>query len=300
MGTHYLVLGTLSVMAVFWPLDKVKLGNTFCFELQKIADITGLKFVALKAFEEWAAIPTVFASPLHLWLRNKCKMPAEMPSLGLLQTGPAVPLLVHAADQGFWHLKGSTISRLLNEEFSIEQSPGATEASSLVQAVRACKKCDEFAAATVLAARCDAAADDDVLNLLADDLVQEAVPVEDRKEINTWLESQRGDKIFACEMSSEIVSIRMKSKKVVKRKPIGIPNKSTFSHDDALATMPPNAKVLRDVFNGRWRVYLGKWNRSKSWGWNGSDMHCVSALSHAAWQHHCAITGEQSPFAAVA
>ena len=76
----------------------------------------------------------------------------------------------------------------------------------------------------------------------------------------------------------------------------------SLQEQDVQHFAPPGAKVFRDPFNGRWRLWLGKgptlqrrWSTSKSWGSTGDETLCVKDILRAGWQRFMMMHGDDHP-----
>ena len=76
---------------------------------------------------------------------------------------------------------------------------------------------------------------------------------------------------------------------------------ATWTEEEANALGPPNSSFYKDNFNGRWKVWYGEgprekqWVKTKCWGANGNDNHCVQYLLKQVWEWHESITREERP-----
>ena len=77
-----------------------------------------------------------------------------------------------------------------------------------------------------------------------------------------------------------------------------------YSREFVEAKLPPSSKLVLDLFNGRWQVWvrllgppLGPWRSfSRSWG-TRSARQCVKECLAYAWTFHIADTGNDCPIA---
>ena len=299
----FLSLGCIATMVALWPLEKKGPLNQSFFALKRLASIDELAFRPVQSFADWRGVPSKFVSPAHLFALNKCKLPDTLPELGLLQTGKELPFLEYAAQHGFWQFKGPRIKKLLQEEWGLEPEAGSTDAELLIQAVCAAKGCDAASAADLLEARACVDEEAEEIALLGSGEVQDAMCEEDKKEISQYLDVHQEKLDFSQDVVKTIRAIRDKiTKKSVqakakgKRKPVTFQPKGSWTADEALALFPDRSKVLKDIFSARWRVWLGGFNRSRSWGITGDDEGTMLKLAKDAWAHHESLTGEACPW----
>ena len=300
----FLSLGCTCTMVALWPLVKTQSVGQTCFALKKVASIDELAFRAVGSFGEWKAIPSRFVSPAHLFVLNKRKLPDTFPELSLLQTGKEMPFLEYAAQQGFWHFKGLKIKKLLQDEWGLQLDPNASDAELLVQAVCAAKGCSPACAADILESRAFVDEEAEEIALLGSEEVQDAMCDEDKKEISQYLDTHQEKLDFSQSMVKAIGAIREKAPKTAaaetrpngKRKAVSFKPKGHWTAAEASPLFPAGAKVLKDLFNARWRVWMRGYTKSRSWGITGDDEGTMFGLARDAWAHHQALTGEDNPF----
>jgi hypothetical protein len=83
-----------------------------------------------------------------------------------------------------------------------------------------------------------------------------------------------------------------------KRKAVTFKPKGHWTAGEASSLFPAGAKVLKDMFNARWRVWMGGCSKSRPWGTTGDDEGTMLGLAKDVWAHHTALTGEANPFEA--
>lgn len=74
-------------------------------------------------------------------------------------------------------------------------------------------------------------------------------------------------------MKDAIRSMRVASSSSKRpRKAVAIRMRQEWTEEQAKSLLPPNSKIRRDPFNGRWQVFYGtgpaieRWSKSRSWG----------------------------------
>ena len=77
---------------------------------------------------------------------------------------------------------------------------------------------------------------------------------------------------------------------------------TSLNEIDVQAFAPLGAKVFRDAFNGRWRLWLGerptlqgRWSTSKSWGSTADETLCVKHILRDGWQRFMMMHGDEQP-----
>ena len=104
--------------------------------------------------------------------------------------------------------------------------------------------------------------------------MQDAMCDEDKKEINQYLDTHREKLDFPQSMVKAIRAIREKAPKTAaaetgpksKRKAASFKLKGHWTAAEATPLLPAGAKVPKDMFNARWRVWTRGHTKSKPWG----------------------------------
>merc|ERR1711963_441066 len=106
-----------------WRIHKKQVGKTPFLEFAKPArDLP--KWIGLADFSVYKILPYRESSPLDIMCANRGKSFEEFPLVFCEDTGPAVPMLEHAADNGFCNLGDGFLDRMMHLEFGMEKVEG--------------------------------------------------------------------------------------------------------------------------------------------------------------------------------
>jgi hypothetical protein len=298
---------TQSLAAWLWPAVRQQVGKSFYWGFKEIKDLSELWHCPVTAVEEWKVLPTKHISLLTCFIMNNKKWPTEWPTMCVQVGAKEVPLLEHAAKNGFGPLKRAILTRICKEELKIGLDGMVMEEDILVQGICKAAKCSEEEAANILERSTllqPRLAEEDQ-KLLGS--VEVADCMKDTKEIDEFVNQQADVKSFSDKIAKKIRSIRVaaaskksaSSKLKAARKPISMPGDEAWSDDLAQLYMPPGGRIKRSEFDARWRCWYGpvgddgsRWSCSKSWGWTGDENTVVESLLRASWARHTALTGE--------
>ena len=257
-----------------------------------------LKVEYVQELKDWKVIPYTFISPARIFVEHGNKLPAELPDKIMMQLSAKkpIPLIEHAANCSFWTVPIDILQKIVVQEYAKEVDKELKRPALVVEVIKIVLKCSDALAADILEEGIAefTSMDEDILD--SEEVVQ-CVDETDRDKVTSFVKGKAVEKGAAAEISSIVQGIRIRSG-VKERKPVGIPKNMTWAQEEVAKLLPPLSTILRDQFNGRWRVWYGKgsgtrWSHSVSWGPDLDDAACAKGCLIAVWSKHTAVTGEK-------
>ena len=204
-------------------------------------------------------------------------------------------LLEYAAKNCFFDFNLDLLHKIASHELSLDVDKEIQKSELILKLVCAVLRCSEDAGLDILEqnlvqVQCSHA---DLLSVaMQDDIVDDA----DRDKVDSYVKGVQNQEKEDEEIKETIRQHRRRSsgdQQKRKRKPVKLPGDKAWTADLVKLYLPPTGNVLRDEFNGRWRVWVGttsvtgrRWSTSVSWGVSKSDGDCVTECLRAAWAHY--------------
>eukprot|EP00972_Heterocapsa_arctica_P056958 8405349-Heterocapsa_arctica.AAC.1 len=146
---YWCSLGSKESATTLWPLETVHHNGVNILRFKVISSFSELWVVGITTFVGWKALPSQWASLLHIYVNAQHRLPecGELPCMSMVKTGEEQDFLLYAADCAFWNTTPTMMRKLLEEELKLAPPAQMSEVDLLMEAIKTVKKIDDAAAA---------------------------------------------------------------------------------------------------------------------------------------------------------
>jgi len=222
-----------------------------------------LKIVPVLSWTHWQVKVIKACSPLALFVGNKNKVPDIWPTgmHGVTKDAPR-PLLAHAAEKGFFQLKGKILEQICVEIAMPPRPKNQSLGNKLFAMIKFVLKCTDDKASQILEDRLDGAetsAERDAKSYIAVPGAARGMDADGKEDLEKF---QEADETKGSARESIARKLRELNgdlrRQAAEKQGVTFKGDKTITVTHARECMPPGFRIYRDNIRKRWQALLGR------------------------------------------